>query len=162
MSITKILKHEQNNVNSIFLRKEGLFYRAYELSAYFFVTHIQSYSITKKYVKTAKQEIVYIGFPASYLQNILQKVTGNEVVNRENEIEICGFTSNVDYTEWKNSISVTIKEEKPVGSISTVQNPFQHQRLIEKIRQFSVATNSPIDAQQFLIEIQHELNVIVS
>jgi len=55
MSITKILKHEQNNVNSIFLRKEWLFYRAYELSAYSFVTHIQSYSITKKQYQVYKK-----------------------------------------------------------------------------------------------------------
>jgi len=36
---------EKANTNSIYLLKEGLFSRAYEMSALLFVTHIQNYSV---------------------------------------------------------------------------------------------------------------------
>jgi len=64
----------------------------------------------------------------------LQKVTANDVVNHGKEIEICGFTSTVDYTEWKNSIAVTIKDDK-ADIISPVQSSNKNQKIIEKIRQ---------------------------
>ena len=60
MKITNILKIEQENINSIFLHKEGIFWRAYEHSAYLFTLFIKEYQITKKFYKNVKQELVYL------------------------------------------------------------------------------------------------------
>lgn len=69
MGILEIVKAEIDNTE-ITLYKEGIFLRAYEHSAYLFVNQIKEYSITKKYYKNAKQEVVYIGFPQNSFSNI--------------------------------------------------------------------------------------------
>jgi len=159
MKIHEILTLEKANTNSIFLLKEGLFYRAYELSAYFFVLHVQKYSVTKKFIKSVNQHIVYIGFPATYLQTILQKVAGYPVINTENCIELQGFQPTENFVEWKNNTTVIEKIETTVANHAIIESENQYKNIIEKIRQFPIATKSPVEVQQFLIEIQEQLKV---
>jgi len=61
MKINEIITFEAENTSSIILHKEGLFWRAYEKSAFLFIRHIKEYQITKKYYKNVKAEIVYLG-----------------------------------------------------------------------------------------------------
>ena len=82
MKIKDILQQEQANTNSIFLHKEGIFWRAYEKSAYLFSLYIKAYQITKKYYKNVGSEVVYLGFPDSSLNNIL-KITDKHTVERQ-------------------------------------------------------------------------------
>lgn len=42
MTIAEIMSIETNNQNTIILHKEGIFYRAYELSVYLLCTYIKS------------------------------------------------------------------------------------------------------------------------
>lgn len=62
MGISEILESEVEN-SLIKLHKEGLFWRAYEQSAFLFINNIKEYNVTKKYYKNVKQELVYLGFP---------------------------------------------------------------------------------------------------
>lgn len=48
MTVKSILELESANTNSIFLLKEGIFYRAYNRSAMFMVTTIFPYKVHKK------------------------------------------------------------------------------------------------------------------
>jgi len=116
MKIHEILTLEKTNTNTIFLLKEGIFYRAYELSAFLFVTHIQNYSVTKKFIKSVSKQIVYIVFPATYLHTILQKAAGNSVINTENCIEIQGFQTTENFVEWKDNCLVSEKIETIVSN----------------------------------------------
>lgn len=51
------------------LHKEGLFYRAYNWSAWLMSNHLQrSIKINKKVLKATGQEFVYVGFPVSSLE----------------------------------------------------------------------------------------------
>jgi len=182
MTISEIILQEKGNRNTIFLRKEGLFYRAYELSACLFVKYIQSYAVTKKYVKAAQQEVVYIGFPVSYLPKILQNINENCVLKHDSSVEIGGFAEPENYWEWRQTIALTFpnsktEESKKEYSIELTVNQMavhevepvyevvtgkQYQRIIEKIQKYPIATKSPVEAQQFLIEIQYEINGIIS
>ena len=69
MKIEDIIKTEDNT--SIYLHNEGLFWRAYDYSAYAFVNSIKQYNAKKKFIKKVNNEIVFLGFPASAFNNIL-------------------------------------------------------------------------------------------
>jgi len=73
MGIKDILTYEENNESSIYLHKEGLFWRAYEVSAYLFIRNIKDYQIKKKHYKNVGKDIVFLGFPNSVLDDILSK-----------------------------------------------------------------------------------------
>ena len=67
MRIKEILVLESTNRDRIVLLKEGVFWRAYQTSAYLFVHCIRELKVTHKYVKAAKADAFFIGFPPKML-----------------------------------------------------------------------------------------------
>ena len=63
----EIASMEDVNRAEIALYPEGLFYKAYERSAFAFVTRISAFKPSKKRIKYLGRDIVSIGFPAGYL-----------------------------------------------------------------------------------------------
>jgi hypothetical protein len=61
MKIIELIKLEESN-SGILLHKEGIFWRAYERSAYRFVNHLTAYRVQLRYYKNIKQDVVYIGY----------------------------------------------------------------------------------------------------
>ncbi|MDO9152805.1 MAG: hypothetical protein Q7U47_03700 [Paludibacter sp.] len=72
MTVKEIIAIELANVNSIYLLKEGMFYRAYNRSAMRVVIYLKPFKVNHKFVKTVQQEIFYVGFPCSSLKSIQQ------------------------------------------------------------------------------------------
>ena len=54
---------------TLYLFKEGMFYKAYNQNPMWFVQHIKAYKVTAKYIKTIQQEEYFIGFPIKYLNS---------------------------------------------------------------------------------------------
>jgi len=73
MGVKEKIAQELNNENSIYLLKEGIFWRAYNQSATRFVNNLKPLKIICKHIKKVKQEIFYCGFPESSLDNIWEK-----------------------------------------------------------------------------------------
>jgi hypothetical protein len=67
MSIKEIRDIESGNVDTIYLYREGLFWGAYDVSAFLFVTYIKEYRAIKKYYKVVQDDVVYVGFPHTNL-----------------------------------------------------------------------------------------------
>jgi mannosyltransferase OCH1-like enzyme len=65
MRISDILIKENNNSGQIILHKEGLFWRAYEQSAYLFSKYVRKYQVVRKHFKNVEKDIVFLGFPHS-------------------------------------------------------------------------------------------------
>ena len=67
----------------------------------------------------------------------------------EKQISISGFErfNLSDFERWKNSIENTLSQKQLTGN-----------SIIEKIRNFPVISKSPIECQQYLIELQNEIN----
>ena len=91
MKIKDILELENSNINNIILHKEGLFWRAYEKSAYLFTLYIKAHQITKKYYKNVNSNVVYLGFPQSSFSKIetickKQNLSFSEENNQKNTI----------------------------------------------------------------------------
>ena len=65
MTIQDIVNMEKENKDSIVLLKEGIFWKAYEMSAYLFHTYIKPFKLLRKYVETIKGDVVSLGFPVA-------------------------------------------------------------------------------------------------
>jgi len=157
MGISDILELEQKNTQ-IILHKEGLFIRVYERSAYLFVKHIKAYNLTKKFYKNVKQEVVYLGFPQSSFSKIeaICKENNLTVKEEKNQIIIEGLANftEEEFINWKNNIAL-------IESESVAKNPHSHSikenKIIEKLRNFSVISKTPIECQAFIVKLQNEL-----
>jgi len=159
MQIKNIIAKEDNNANSILLFREGIFWRAYERSAFLFITHLKPYRLSKKYYKNVGCEIVFCGFPNTTLDELLAKVGSMEVLREENMIRITGFEQieNEIFLDWKYGIPSVVKENKPEYSACKYKHNLQEQ-VIEHIRNFSVVRSTPLECQQLLVKLQEQLN----
>jgi len=54
--------------DNLTLHLEGIFYKCYNEDAMVFVEHIKLYKVLSKFIKSAGQEVLSIGFPASELK----------------------------------------------------------------------------------------------
>ncbi len=70
MKLKEIVGIEAISIGKTYLYKEGLFWRAYEVSAYLFVSYIKAYQATKKYYKVVEDDVIYIGFPHSQIKRV--------------------------------------------------------------------------------------------
>ncbi len=67
--------------NRLYLFKEGVFYKAYNQNAMWFVQQIKRYNVTVKYIKKIQQEVFSIGFPITYLNTLnLKPFTLQEIL----------------------------------------------------------------------------------
>jgi hypothetical protein len=66
MKIKEILEIESNNGGVINLFLEGIFWKAYEQSAYLFSANVEAFAINKKMIKNVQKEIVSLGFNTAY------------------------------------------------------------------------------------------------
>lgn len=66
MSIKEIVEAEKSNTSKIYLYREGLFFRAYEVSAFALCSFVHPFKVIKRQLKVLNgDEVVYVGFPAS-------------------------------------------------------------------------------------------------
>jgi hypothetical protein len=164
MKIYDIYQLEIENQNCCYLIKDGIFWRAWERSAMQFCVNIKPYQVTKKRYKVINDFMVFIGFPDNYLNIIIQKCKelNLEAVQNGNTIKIIGFKEKTGFDEWKNKIQET---HSSVAEINQEYNLSNHEEKIrnvipfeERVRQFPLAGKTPIECQQFLYELQNQLN----
>jgi hypothetical protein len=157
MKIFEIIQKEKTNTNKVFLIKEGIFWRSYEVSAILFIKNIKKFSLLTKFVKKISNNIVFIGFPDSSLESILKIVVekGYKIESRsEKMIELSGFTEITNFVELKKEFVIIKKDEKDLftGNCSD-----KIKNIINKIINYPVATQTPVETMNFVAEIQKEI-----
>lgn len=107
----KIYSEERENRSIIVLRPEGMFYRAYERSAYLVCKSIKEFKPTKRFYKNIGQEIVSIGFPKDTYPKYLGERTA--VVDSDGTIRVqCGMELDEGLFEsWKQSLPLASAKE---------------------------------------------------
>ena len=148
MTIPEIIKEEENNLQSIYFHKEGLFWRAYERSAYQVVKHLRDLKAIKKCFKVAdNKEIVIVGVPEKTLNDIIS----GQTIKERTDKRIC-LTLDVplvedDYNTWKNSVSlVAAKAQNAETNEESIKN---------MIKNFNIADKTPIDCMIFLSKLKN-------
>lgn len=156
MKIFEIIQKEKINNNKVFLIKEGIFWRAYEVSAMLFINNIKKFSLLKRYIKKISNNIVFIGFPDSSLESILKIVVekGYKIETRsEKFIELSGFNEITNFGELKSEFVIKKDEKDLVLANCSVELT----SIINKIINYPIATQTPVEAMNFVAEIQNEI-----
>lgn len=152
-TIRQIIEKERENQGKIYLHKEGIFYRAYNRSAYMWVTHICEYEVKTRYVKSVGENIYYVGFPTSALETRLahhvHKHDGDCVEVSCDEV---GFAEN-DYIAWTESLSSGKGEEPHTVSHDEDESS---ETVIDAIRRFPLESSTPIECVVFLSRLKQQ------
>ena len=109
MTIKEIIQIENGNGNTIILLREGIFWRAYEKSAYAFSMQIHPYKPTRKWVIAVKQDVVSLGFPVSAAENVLNN--SKVLMRQEKRLVLAASPISVeDFEAWKQTVPMTLPD----------------------------------------------------
>lgn len=168
MSIEEILeleKRDENNVYDIHLYLEGIFWRAYEWSAYLskiFPSSLSEKERLKPIIRTNKRtnnKVVQVGLQLSSFYKYFPNVIGDDSIFEMNERHIvihCDkLFGNYDFSnyeetleDWKFSI-----KEKTLSKNENV-NKSDVNTLIEEIIAYPIESKSLIENLQFIIHLK--------
>ena len=129
---------QSKDLQKVYLYKEGVFWIAYEQSAYL-VSQVKALKPTKKFVKTIGQEVVSVGFPDTALANVLlsfrliSQSDTHVVAESSQAIELSAFEA------WKSELP-----------LRTAENVISELPILKKLRIFSLADKTPIECMFFL------------
>lgn len=173
MTVKEIIQIENGNRNTIILLREGIFWRAYEKSAYAFFIQVHPYKPTRKWVIAVKQDVVSLGFPVSAAENVLN---GCKVLMRQ-EARLVLAASPIDpdgFEVWKQTVprslppAVVAPEPAAASPVmepaaSSVVSPAVSavgqccDGLADCIRRFNIESKTPVDCMLFLMELKRKL-----
>jgi len=163
MSIKEILKIENANIEHINLFKEGMFWRVYQKSAYYFIKQIKDLKATKKFYKNVNCEVVYAGFPDTILSQIQELVQTKGLQfekHNERHYAVSSLAFDNNFEEWKNSIKMPVPAQNN-GKAGIADNNLDKRKeeVIEKLKGYSLANHTPIETMQLVMDLQNELAV---
>jgi len=105
MTANELFKIEYANKNEIHLFKAGMFWQAWEKSAFFFVKNFENYEVKARYIKKIGAEMVYLGFPDDALAKVLAKAnlqhSSFERID-DRHVVIRDFQVYSGYESWKS------------------------------------------------------------
>lgn len=109
MTVKEIIQIENGNHNTIILLREGIFWRAYEKSAYAFSMQIHPYKPTRKWVIAVKQDVVSLGFPVSAAGNVLNGC--KVLMQQEGRLVLAASPIAAgDFEAWKQSVPMALPD----------------------------------------------------
>ena len=130
----------------ILLYKEGVFWVAYEQSAYY-IAQYKGYKPTKKYFKNINQTIVSVGFP-----NIDALI--NEI-EQNNSIQYIKKTDTTIEILLQKSVTITDVELWKENILQKNQEKLTSKASIEQlVKAFPLANKTPMEAFLFIKELQ--------
>ena len=153
--IEEILQQErgrnQQKNDRVWLYKEGTFWRAYEKSAY--QLHQQfGLKPLKRHIKAVKQDIVYVGFPASSWQKFFTQE--QPTTEKQCAILVCSTINELDFEQWKTQLPYAEKTTKAPVLIEAT-NP--QQEVIDKLINFPLERSTPMEAMLLVAELKRIL-----
>ena len=168
MTIESIMEAEAQVTDRVTLYYEGMFWKAYERSAFLVCSQIRAFKPTKKFVKKmGGREVVSIGFPDTSLETLMQ---GRQKAS-ESHISrtYAGFRplNEQEFIQWKNKrgalpciVAEDIPEEE--NDDDEQKQPQQEQltpipEVIQRIKEFDLLNHSPYDCMIFVKNLKELL-----
>lgn len=175
MTVKEIIQMENGNQNTIILLREGIFWKAYERSAYAFFMQIHPYKPTRKWVISVKQDIVSLGFPMSSADTILKDA---KILLKEADSIVLSALPIIteDVEGWKQNLPMIMPDNKKipqksdlfvasstgqaVQSEGLVVSPKSaiYEQLANNIRGFNLESKTPVECMLFLMEQKRMLD----
>ena len=114
MTSREFIAAEAANSDRIILYREGLFWKAYERSAFALTSQVRPLKPTRKILKSLDGgDLVSVGFPSASESATLGALT---VIDRTDDRLTVAAPRPIDereFTAWKNSVPVKIAQPKP-------------------------------------------------
>jgi len=136
------------------LHKEGVFYKLYNRQAMLFVEHVKPLKVKAKFVKIVNEVVYSCGFPASIIEDVKGRLGDMGGTFEESPVMLTvvgvSWPSAGDYALWcQRQKEDTTWQQKP-----KVAGTFD---LAQEIAGFQVMRSTPMDAMNFLIELQAKI-----
>jgi hypothetical protein len=168
MNCKEIVAAEDQAEGSILLIREGMFWRAYERSAFALVKQVHPLKALKRAYKSLDgRELVYVGFPISSEERMLKDVRHEQhgdtmVVELKEPVDPAAFE------EWKAAVPLAPDTKAPPppplpsdllpgGSFPVSVVPRVATEVADRLLHFDLATSTPLAAMQFIAALQQML-----
>lgn len=151
----KLLQETEKPQNVILLHREGVFYIAYEHSAWLFCNFLHAFKVKKQYVKCVSQDVVSIGFPMSSLRKYINE---DSIVADAGIARITIPDENISLTEsfeqWRAQQALDIPHTGNKSSGVDVADKIASLSVIDRIKEFPLECKTPLECMLFLSEIK--------
>lgn len=120
MTLQEIIAAESRNTDKIYLHLEGIFWKAYERSAFAFIHRVSRYKASKRFVKYLDAKVVSLGFPDASRT----KVLGDRPLLSESDDMLVLDAGTIDaeeYGHWKDALPLVVP--KPASTANTAPAP---------------------------------------
>lgn len=150
MTSKEIIALESGNTCCIRLYREGLFWRAYERSAYALCTRVHPFKAMKRQLKVLGGEtLVVAGFPVSSEDRYLQELSLSEKMESSITIALDTPMDLADFGKWKNGLPC--KQADATATCHTREPP---ETVVSMLRGFDVAGSTPLDCMMLVSRLQ--------
>ena len=175
MTYKERIDKEDRNHNCLILYKEGIFFKAYEQSAYAFHTRIQPFQLKAKTLKDVEQPYITLGFPQSQQEKYL---SGLKIIEENPEYLIAELPEPINkdaFVSWKSGVLASTATQEPSsdageGAERPDAQPEPERELTEgnaalaallnKVLDLNMAAMTPMTAFNFLYQFQTDLKEI--
>ena len=152
--INEILHVESMN-DGTFIRMypEGIFYKAYERSAWLACMYLGNLMVKKKYIKKVDEDIISIGFP----KTALEKWANGRKVDISDEYVMIFLNDGErqhaieEFKIWKGNVKGKCETKKDYETSA-------QEEVYRKIRQFPLEDKTPIDCMIFISQLKSIIN----
>ena len=97
----------------IHLFADGSFYRAYDWSAWLCCIYIKQFQVTRRFIKSADADMLFVGFPQTSLARLLpegceakEQGEGHLLIVLPNSLMQGEEDRATDYANWRNTIPI--------------------------------------------------------
>lgn len=154
-STADILKKEALLEPRIYLYREGIFWKAYQYSAYRVIRRQANLRLKKKFIKAVSCEVVSLGFPDVTLERIFGK---NEIELIDEKL-LCINDSDVNkqaYEEWFEAVPLMESPDKSLPGLKQLPGSTE-EAVLQKLKEFRVEESTPMACMNFLASLRKEL-----
>ena len=143
------------NTRQLSLHKEGIFYKLYNQQAMLFTENIKPLKIKVKFIKAVSQQVYSCGFPVTIIEDVKKQLSsiGGDIDASEKLLTVAdiNWKKEGDYSKWcKEQKQAEVPVEKKSGTTMT--------NIEKQIVEFQVIRKTPMEAMNFIVELQEKLN----
>lgn len=147
---------QQENV--IRLIKSGEFYRAYNRSAWLFHSAIADHKVIRKYVKSLKKDIYYIGFPdKSLFGNIGDRESVKTDFGFDVYLKTEEMPEELTFDDWATTIACEPAATFEYNSLPLVGIDAEKE-VLRRLRSYPIEAKTMVECVVFLSELRAMLN----
>lgn len=154
-STADILAKEELLEPLIYLHREGIFWKAYQYSAYRVLQRQPNLKLKKKFVKAVSCEVISLGFPDVTLERIFDK----REIRILDEKLLCITDRDLDRQSYERWFEAVALMESPYKLEFSPKHPIKgcEESVLCKLREFRIEESTPMSCMNFLVSLRKEL-----